>query len=242
VATSEDFVQKALTQKGKPYVFGSNAQPLDPDPDNFDCAQLVYWALGRIGINAPSASFTQYPWTHHISVDQAIHTRGALIFEGVRTKVHHVVISLGDGTTIEARGRAWGVGCWAVSGRAFDGAGLVPGLTYVRAPTGTPVNQGGGVGIQPYSSGKAIAFLQAMLNIIRVHNKRSPIAVDGVYGNATKAAVAEVQSDWNHLPSAFRALKMPDGRTAIGALVVTGGADPHTCQAIAVSVKLITGR
>jgi cell wall-associated NlpC family hydrolase len=227
VATSEDFVQTALTRKGDAYVFGSEASPLDPDPKTLDCSELVQWAGARVGVTIPDGSFNQWPFTRHIPVDQGLHTRGALLFVGTTSRVHHVAISLGDSTTIEARGKAWGVGTWAAVGR-FDGAGLIPGLTYVAASPPPPVNRGGGIGIQPGASSKqAVSFLQNMLNIIRAHNQRSLIAVDGAYGNQTKAAVAEFQREFN---STFH-----------GRLLITGGADPATCDAIAVCVKLVLG-
>lgn len=39
-----------------------------------------------------------------VSVERAIHTRGALLFHS-----GHVAISLGNGRTIEAMGKKWGV-------------------------------------------------------------------------------------------------------------------------------------
>jgi cell wall-associated NlpC family hydrolase len=69
-------------------------------------------------------------------VNEAMHTRGALLFvgdgQGVgRDAITHVAWSLGDGTTIEARGKAWGVGCWPSANR-FDFAALVPGVDYTK--------------------------------------------------------------------------------------------------------------
>lgn len=49
-----------------------------------------------------------------MSVDDAIRTRGALLF--IQTAdTHHVAISLGNGTTIEAKGSAYGTGVFKVS-------------------------------------------------------------------------------------------------------------------------------
>jgi cell wall-associated NlpC family hydrolase len=46
---------------------------------------------------------------------------------GPRPAGAHVAISLGDGRTIEARGRKWGVGTWE-AGNRFEYAAVIPGL------------------------------------------------------------------------------------------------------------------
>lgn len=58
-----------------------------------------------------------------MSVADAIRTPGALLF-----RPGHVAISLGDGRTIEARGRAYGVGIFNAQGR-FTSAGMIPGMS-----------------------------------------------------------------------------------------------------------------
>jgi cell wall-associated NlpC family hydrolase len=239
VATSEEFVRACLAQKGDRYVFAAETSPLDPNPSEWDCSELTQWASQRIRLNPPLPDGAYYQWKHsaRTTVDQAIRTRGALLFIGDgsgvgRDAITHVAVSLGDGTTIEARGSRWGVGCWGAAGR-FNFGAKVPNLRYVAASPPPPVNQGGGVGIQPGSSTQAVTFLQNMLNIVRGGQspKKKPIAVDGVYGNETKAAVAEFQEDWNSVP-AFT-------RLAPGKLPVTGGADPKTCDALGISVRLV---
>lgn len=229
--TSEEFVQACLAQKGDRYVFAAETSPLDPNPSTWDCSELVQWAAARVHISPTVPDGAYYQWKHcpRLSVADGMRRRGALLFVGDgtgvgRDAITHVAVSLGDGTTIEARGRAWGVGTWGAAGR-FGWAGTIPGLQYVPASPKPPTNQGGGIGIMPGSDGSAIKFLQSMLSIIRKHNKRSPITADGVYGNQTKAAVSEFQREWN--------------QTFGGRLVITGGADPATCDAIAVAVKLI---
>jgi hypothetical protein len=70
-----------------------------------------------------------------LTVEQAIRTRGALIFRQRGGGANdHVVISLGDGTTIEARGRAYGVVICKVYGRDWTSGGYVPGMHVVAAP------------------------------------------------------------------------------------------------------------
>lgn len=235
MATSEQFVQQALKQSGDRYVFAAEANPLDPDPDEFDCSELVQWAGDRLGLGIPDGSQNQYNWSLRVSVAQAVRTRGALLFEGAPRGVHHVAISLGDGTTIEARGSRWGVGTWGTYGRPFNGAGLVRNMTYVAAGSPPPVNQGGGVQITPNSSGAAVTFLQAMLNILREHKYNTEahdIRTDGRYGDQTKAAVAEFQHDWESVHAFHQLINIDIAKNG-------GLADVDTCRAIAIAIKLL---
>ena len=133
------FVAQALAEAGKPYVFGAQANANDPNPKAFDCAELVQWAAARNGVALPDGSWNQYlhlkAQGQLVPVDQAIHTPGALLFSfsteptpgGGRPSHAHVAISLGDGRTIEAKGKAYGVGSWDAANR-FQWAAVVPGL------------------------------------------------------------------------------------------------------------------
>jgi hypothetical protein len=87
----------------------------------------------------PDGSWLQYLHLQKagalIPVEEARHTRGAILFSfssqphpgGARPSHAHVAISDGDGGTIEARGRAYGVGNFASKGR-FNYAAVIPGL------------------------------------------------------------------------------------------------------------------
>jgi hypothetical protein len=60
-----------------------------------------------------------------ISVDEAVRTRGALLFAP-----GHVAISLGNGQTIEARGRRYGVNIFSTRNRGWTIGGRIPGMRY----------------------------------------------------------------------------------------------------------------
>jgi cell wall-associated NlpC family hydrolase len=134
------FLQNALAQTGDPYVWGSSASPTDPNPSAFDCSELVKWAAKRAGVDMPDGSWLQYLQLKQqgatIPVQQALQTPGALLFSfsseptpgGGRPSRAHVAISLGNGKTIEARGKAYGVGSFD-AGNRFQYAAIVPGLT-----------------------------------------------------------------------------------------------------------------
>lgn len=153
-ASALDFTQLCLSQAGDTYIFGAEASASDPDPDAFDCSELVEWACARIGVKFTDGAYYQWKASRAISIEQAKATRGALLFVGSgrgvgRQAITHVAISLGDGrTTIEARGRKYGVGSWDIGNR-FDFAGLIPALNYgtgLVRPTSTGVGAAGGGG------------------------------------------------------------------------------------------------
>ena len=126
--TSGDFLQAALAQNGDRYVFGAETRLNDSNPHTFDCSELVQWAAHQAGVTIPDGSANQLAHVRQhgtqISVEEALRTPGALLF-----RPGHVAISLGDGRTIEARGRNYGVGVFNARGR-FTSAGLIPGMRY----------------------------------------------------------------------------------------------------------------
>ena len=126
--TAAAFAEKALSQAGKPYVFGAEVALEDPSPKAFDCSELVQWAAAQVGGFMPDGSAQQMLHCQKartdIAVEQAFLVRGALLF-----RPGHVAISLGDGRTIEARGKEYGVGVFAERHTWTTGA-LVPGLRY----------------------------------------------------------------------------------------------------------------
>jgi cell wall-associated NlpC family hydrolase len=134
------FLHAALAQSGDAYVFGAETSASDPNPDTFDCSELVQWSAEQAGVDLPDGSWYQYLALQKqggaISVEEAVHTPGALLFSfsspptatGGRPSEAHFAISLGDGKTIEARGTAYGVGSWEASPGRFQYAAVVPQL------------------------------------------------------------------------------------------------------------------
>ncbi len=141
------FVDVATAQAGDDYVFGTSAKLSDPDPERFDCSELTRWAAHQAGVKIPDGAMYQYLDLKQkgalMPVEQALHTKGALLFYFSREPVEgggrpsraHVAISLGDGRTIEAKGTRYGVGEFNARNR-FNYAGMIPGLDE-SAPPGT---------------------------------------------------------------------------------------------------------
>lgn len=132
----EDVLLWSLAQNGDRYIFGAEVPLSASDSDRWDCSELVEWSCGKAGVTprVPDGAFYQWKHCDVVPVSMGLRTRGALLFvgDGVgvgRDAITHVAWSLGDGTTIEARGSKWGVGSWPSASR-FDFAGLVPGVDY----------------------------------------------------------------------------------------------------------------
>jgi hypothetical protein len=148
----EDVLLWAVAQAGDRYVFGAAIEFNNDDPNQFDCSGLVAWACNHAGVrpNLPHASWLQAKQCHDaktdIAIDDAIATRGALLFgftEGVdpftataRPDHAHVAISLGNDRTIEAASQKWGVGTFSAdkSKRKWTHAALIPNVDYTNRP------------------------------------------------------------------------------------------------------------
>lgn len=137
-----EFVNLCLRQTGDRYVYGAEVAPSNPDPNVFDCSELLEWAGARLGVSPriPDGSWAQLAHCRAAglgrTIDQGIRTYGALLFMGA-DGADHVAVSLGNGSTIEARGRAYGVGSWTALQRPWSAAALIPGLAY-DGPAPTP--------------------------------------------------------------------------------------------------------
>ena len=85
-------VDAALSQVGKPYVWGAEG------PDSYDCSGLTLWAWAHAGVSLPHNSQMQYDATPR--VDQSDWQPGDLLFFG--SPIHHVAMYIGGGRMVEA--------------------------------------------------------------------------------------------------------------------------------------------
>jgi cell wall-associated NlpC family hydrolase len=95
---AREAVRFALTQLGKPYVWGAEG------PDTYDCSGLVQAAYASAGIALPRTARPQYLSTTPVPVEAMI--PGDLLFFGPDAanwdSIHHVGIYLGDGRMVHA--------------------------------------------------------------------------------------------------------------------------------------------
>lgn len=153
MVTADDLVIEALTQVGKPYVFGAEASPADPAPKAFDCSELVEWACRRLGVLFPDGSGPQIAWCERAGTTipraEAVRTRGALLFRRPSPNAPgHVALSLGDGRTIEAMDTARGVRLGDARRPGFELGARVPGVSY-SPPRGDVTPASGATGGRP---------------------------------------------------------------------------------------------
>jgi cell wall-associated NlpC family hydrolase len=188
-----DFVALCLKQKGDRYVFGAEAKFSDSDPSVFDCSELIEWALARTGVRFPDGSWNQERFCRDrntiVPYGRAVRTQGALLFRH-RGNDGHVAVSLGNGSTIEARGRAYGVNVFNTANRVWTAAALVPGLKYVAPPDNFPRWPGRYLTQPPQMKGRdVVAWQRRML----ARGWRLP--TNGVYGPNTELACRRFQQE-----------------------------------------------
>jgi len=143
--TNKALLDKVKTQKGDPYIYGTEVDLNDPNPKAFDCSELVEWTCAQIGVQPKMPDGALYQFRHCakykklIVVNEALKTPGALLFRFSpdadpltgEPDERHVAISQGDGTTFEARGKKFEIGPFSAYGRGWTNAALIPGLEYV---------------------------------------------------------------------------------------------------------------
>ena len=148
--TGNDLVQVALTHVGEQYIFGA---PVPKDNPNWkgpwDCAEFTSWCVYQVcqklyGCNNDSGSpasadaYTGF-WGRdvqqlgiEVSVEQAAATPGALVLRNPGEKCGHIVISDGNGGTVEAHSTARGVVTDTLSNRRWD-IGILPSPPCIQA-------------------------------------------------------------------------------------------------------------
>jgi cell wall-associated NlpC family hydrolase len=118
----ERMVAFALKQSGKPYIWGGNG------PGGYDCSGLVQAATRAGGKTLGKPAAGQWATCRAagktIPIRTALRTRGALLFR-IGGEYNHVAISLGNGSTVEARGTGYGCGVFGnAAGGGWTGAAL----------------------------------------------------------------------------------------------------------------------
>jgi cell wall-associated NlpC family hydrolase len=85
-------LRAALTQRGKPYVWGAAG------PDSYDCSGLVVWAFAQEGISLPH--YTGSLWNSGMHVSRADLEPGDLVF--FFADISHVGIYIGNNLMVDA--------------------------------------------------------------------------------------------------------------------------------------------
>lgn len=112
----DEFMHQAQRYTGKPYRFGAEVDPARSEPVEvtaLDSGELVELAAKRAGVrDMPDGTWKQYQFLHDqgatVSVEEALNTKGALVFgftsdplaQGTIPDGRYVAISMGDGKNV----------------------------------------------------------------------------------------------------------------------------------------------
>lgn len=190
-----DFVGLCLGQRGDRYQWGAKPAPSDPNPVAFDCSGLVWWALARLRVPFPQGSWLQLQECIRRGalirpLDGAFAIQGALLFRHHTPADGHVAVSLGNGSTIEARGTSHGVNEFPAGHRDWTHAAYVPGLRYGPPPARAGRWPGRYLMQPPLLRGSDVRRWQELMRA-----RGRTIAVDGVYGPESEAVCRKFQAE-----------------------------------------------
>ena len=170
-----------------------------------DCSGMFSWAFKKLGGSMYHGSNTM--WKKYMVAKGALSKGkridgqelkpGTAVFKNSGTNYYHVGLYVGNGTVIEAKGTYYGVVTSAVS--TWHAWGEMKGVDYGDATdtvTLEPTEPESALGTRllkrtsPYMRGDDVKALQSMLNVLGYDCG----AVDGIFGNKTKAAVLAFQT------------------------------------------------
>jgi hypothetical protein len=215
VATGNDLLSLAQTRIGQRYVFGTLVPKDNPRWQGpWDCAEFVSWCVYQVAGKlygcedqdrgpAPSADAFTGAWRDDsrrlgivVSVERAARIPGAAVLRYPQPgAIGHIVLSDGNGGTVEAMGSASGVCKGSLEGRRWDVGVLIPGIEYTPSPPGPapapPVHV-----LKLGDAGDDVRDLQERL----IAHDYSPGEVDGVFGPHTQAAVVAFQVERGLVP------------------------------------------
>jgi len=106
----------ALTQQGKPYVWGATG------PGSYDCSGLVYWAYKQLGITIPRSAAEQAQVGEPVARQDL--EPGDLVF--FYQPISHVGIYVGDGKVLQAPQSGDDVKVSPMTGMDFNSARRLP--------------------------------------------------------------------------------------------------------------------
>jgi len=211
MASGDDIYATALTRKGQAYIEGTLVPKNDPNWSGpWDCAELCSWAVYQVAAiiygctddtaAPPVADAYSGAWKDDaqakgvvISIQDAAGTPGAMVLRAPTAQLGgHIVVSDGQGGTIEAKGKAWGVVQDTLNNRRWDFGILVPGVTYSN-PVPVQVTP---IGYTVYR------YMQPMMNSPKVGEIQQALTnagfdtggVDDIFGTNTLNAVIAFQT------------------------------------------------
>lgn len=212
MTTGKDLVELAAEHIGERYDHAPRPPKDDPNWNGpWDCAEIISWAVfqktGKLYGCTDNAAAPRVAdaytgaWkrdalkgvVQRIPVDEAVATPGAILlrYPPRDGAMGHIVFCDGEGGTVEAMGRNYGVTRGKVAGRRWDTGVLIPGVTYGRASEPETVAAPAAVYAVnlPNMNRTIVAEIQKALKL----KGFEPGAIDGEFGERTAEAVAAFQ-------------------------------------------------
>ncbi len=213
MATGEEIYNLGEKHVGERYILGAFVPKNNSNwKGPWDCAEFVSWCVFQVSNTlygcdndsknpASADAFTGY-WGRDaqrlgkkISISDAAKTKGAAVLRvaGPGVKCGHIVISDGNGGTVEAHSTNRGVIKNTLSGRRWDTGILVPGIDYVMGSVVVSVSEPAGVVYRlktPMMNDPKIKDIQKALS----DKGFDTGGIDGKFGNNTFSAVSNFQS------------------------------------------------
>ena len=208
--TGEQLLRLARKHVGERYILGARAPKDNPRwTGPWDCAEFASWLVFQTarllygcdddaGDPAAADAYTGY-WQRDansvgrtITIAQAAATPGAAVLRiPLAGATGHIVISDGEGGTVEAHSTKRGVITSTLSDRRWDMGILVPGITYTEGEPATVASARVVYRLaDPRMTGATVREIQRRLRSAGLN----PGPVDGVFGPQTQAAVLGLQA------------------------------------------------
>jgi len=231
--TGQEILSLARQHLGEPYILGSQVPKNDASWHGpWDCAEFVTWVVFQIsgklygcnnnlGNPALADAYTGY-WRDNaektgkiITIQQAIRTPGAAILRVPAIGLSgHIVISDGQGGTVEAHSHVDGVIKSVVNGRRWDFGILVPWFNYQQQQQVKYVSPD--FTIYRYTLPRMVSAKVGQIQRALKAAGFDPIRIDNIFGPDTLKAVEAFQQAHN--------------------LVVDGEVGPETGKVLGVEV------
>jgi len=224
MATGQDLFNKGLLCRGQNYILNIPPVPKNDNAYNgpWNCSEFVSWAVYQVSVpgrlygcdddNGNPANERAYSgdWkldaegriagSKIITVTEAGRTPGAAILRvpSIETNgqlIGHVVISDGNGGTMEARGAAYGVNTFQINGnRRWDYGILIPWITYTINPASTFTYIPPQVTVYRLSNPMMVSETVGKIQTALSAKGFSPQGIDNIYGVNTMNAVFAFQA------------------------------------------------
>jgi SH3-like domain-containing protein len=117
-AIGNEIARLAMTQRGKPYIWGAE----DPGV-GFDCSGLVLWAHNQVGVSVPRVTFDQFKTGLYVEPSQLIPGDSVFFANTYTGGASHVGIYVGSGYFVHAPGTGQKVRVQPLSDRFDDFCG-----------------------------------------------------------------------------------------------------------------------